>query len=174
MSDWSIQLGWLLVGVSVGGVVVLASRYLWRRNGHRAATLDGIKIEVHGVHPVEDLFVEDLWRATISMTNRSRKPRPLPVLASRATIAAGKKCYLAAVFLERNTPELSPDDVAIAWVEGTLPAGATPRSLVLAELRPRGAPRHVSLRIIPRWTNPVLAPVTAGPLLRMGWRGAGR
>jgi len=161
MSDWPIQLGWLLAGVSVGGVVILASRYLWRRIGHRAATLDGIKIEVHGVHPVEDLFVEDLWQATLSMTNRSRKPRPLPVLASRATITAGKKRYLATVFLERDAAELSPDDVAIVWVEATLSAGAIPRSLELVELRSGGAPRPLSLRTVPRTRDGRTAPVTA-------------
>jgi len=161
MSDWAFPLGWLLAGASIGVVAFLTGRQLWRGHGRRSASLDGVKIEVHGVHPVEDLVMENLWRVTISMTNRSRTPRPLPTLASRSTIAAGKKRYLASVVLERDITELSPDDVAIAWVEATLPAGATPRSLALAELRLRGAPRHVGLRILPRSTASGVALVTA-------------
>ena len=160
MSDWTFPLGWLLAGASIGVVAFLTGRQLWRGHGRRSASLDGVKIEVHGVHLVEDLVMENLWRVTISMTNRSRTPRPLPTLASRSTIAAGKKRYLASVVLERDITELSPDDVAIAWVEATLPASATPRSLALAELRLHGAPRHVSLRILPRSTAAGLAPVT--------------
>jgi hypothetical protein len=160
VSDWTFPLGWLLAGASIGVVVFLTGRQLWRGHGRRSASLDGVKIEMHGVHPVEDLVMENLWRVTISLTNRSRRPRPLPTLASRSTIAAGKKRYLASVVLERDITELSPDDVAIAWVEATLPAGATPRSLALVELRLHGAPRHVSLRILPRSTAAGLAPVT--------------
>lgn len=160
MSDWPPQPDWLLAGVSIGVVMLLTAQYVWRRVRRESATFDGVKIEVHGIHLVEDLFVENSWRATISMTNRSREPRALPALASRATITAGKKRYLATVFLERDAAELSPDDVAIVWVEATLSAGAIPRSLELVELRSGGAPRPLSLRTVPRTRDRRTAPVT--------------
>jgi hypothetical protein len=95
---------------------------------------------------VDDRLVDGLWRATLSMTNRSRRPRTLPVLASRATVAAARRVYLAAVFMERDVTELSPGEVAIAWVECVLPNGVNPGLVELAELRPGETNRRLRLR----------------------------
>lgn len=58
-----------------------------------------------------------MWRASLSMTNRSLRPGSLPVLASRATVVAGRKTYLAEVSVECGAAEPNPDQVALAGAE---------------------------------------------------------
>src|SRR3546814_13176305 len=109
---------------------------LGARQGRSGVTLRGVHLEVHGAIPAEDLVIETMWRGPLSMTNRSRRPRFIPVLASRATVVASRKTYLAQVYVEFGGDELSPDQAALAWAEFVLPGGVAPRSLSLEVLAP--------------------------------------
>lgn len=147
MSDWNPNLVWVVATVSVecalAAFVLLELRAVLPRSSTRRA---GIKIEAHGTHAVDNLIVECRWRTTISVTNRSRRPRPVPVFASRATVTAGRNVYLAAVFLERDLLELNPNEVLIVQVDCLLAAGLTPRNVELAELRAGRESRQLRLR----------------------------
>jgi len=146
MDPWISIVGW---GFATTACVLLAAIawLVWRAGHARPSRVQrGIRIELHGVHMVDDRVVDGLWRATLSMTNRSRRPRSLPVLASRATATAARRVYLAEVFMERDVTELSPGEVAVAWVECVLPNGVSPRLVELAELRPGKTSRRLRLR----------------------------
>lgn len=94
----------------------------WKRRARHVYVIDHVKLEMHPPGVVEDRVVEQLWRAAISMTNTSRRPRVLPVLAARATVRAGRSVFLADVYLDADLHELNPRDVALAWVEFVLPS----------------------------------------------------
>jgi hypothetical protein len=146
MTEWNSSLAGLVATACVGCVVIVAISFTQRARARRAVVRRGIAIKWEGARPVDDLIVECLWRTTISVTNQSRAPRQVPVLASRATVAAGRKVYLGSVFLERELLELNPDEVAVIWVDYLLPAGTLPRRVELSELRVRGDDRRVRLR----------------------------
>lgn len=150
MLGWISNIGWtaavvgvgcLLIGLVVAWVVWRASRPLSSRTSH------GMRIDAHSIHAVDDLIVECLWRTTMSVTNVSRRPRPVPVFASRATVTAGRKVYLASVFVERDLWELNPDEVAVVQVDCLLAAGAVPRKVELVELRGIIDSRRLQLRL---------------------------
>lgn len=105
--------------------------------------IDHVRVEMHPACIVEDRVIEQVWRAAISMTNVSRRPRLLPVLAERATVRAGIRAYLASVYLDADAFEVNPGAVAVAWVECVLPSESVPiavRADVLFGGRaPRGA-----------------------------------
>lgn len=146
MDHWIASVGW---GVSTTVCVLLQAIawLVWRAGHARPSRVQrGIRIELHGVYMVDDRVVDGLWRAALSMTNRSRRPRSLPVLASRATVAAARRVYLAEVFMERDVAELSPGEVVVAWVECVLPNGVSPGLVELAELRPGNTNRRLRLR----------------------------
>lgn len=113
----------------------------------RTLKRNGIKIEAHGMHLIDDLVIECVWRITISLTNYSRRPRRLPTLAARATVSARRKVYLAQVFLERHVYELSPNELALIEVDFVLPAGLTPQRMTISEL-PTGKQWSFALQAI--------------------------
>lgn len=95
----------------------------WKRRTRRVYVIDHVKLEVHPPCVIEDRVVEQVWRAAISMTNTSRRPRSLPVFAERATVRAGRCVYRADVYLDVDVRELNPRDAALAWIEFVLPVG---------------------------------------------------
>ena len=147
---WLEHSGSLLIcaatACAIGG-----SAWIWRMQRVLVAfTLHGVRLEVHGARPVEDLVIETMWRSSLSMTNRSRGPRRLPVLASRATVLAGGKTYLASVYVECDTQEVSPSQIALAWAEFVLPAGAEPRVITVWLLGGERRPRSMRFLLNPR------------------------
>ena len=119
----------------------------WKRRARHVYVIDHVKLEMHPPGVVEDRVVEQLWRAAISMTNTSRRPRVLPVLAQRATVRSGGRVFLANVYLETDVDEVSPGDVALAWVEFVLPGGKAPGVIVASRLRSDERARPL------RWTS---------------------
>lgn len=119
----------------------------WGRRARRVYMIDHMKVEMHPACVVDDRVVEAVWSAAISMTNTSRRPRVLPVMAERATVRAGSRVFLANVYLETHVDEVNPDDVALAWVEFVLPGGIAPGVIVVSRLR--GDERARPLR----WTS---------------------
>lgn len=135
---------WAALVIATASMVGIA----WRtRRARRVYAIDHVKLELHPPCVVEDRVVEAVWRAAISMTNMSRRPRVLPVLAERATVRAGSSVFLANVYLETHVDEVNPDDVALAWVEFVLPGGVAPGVIVVSRLR--GDERARPLR----WTS---------------------
>lgn len=120
----------------------------WKRRARHVYVIDHVKLEMHPPGVVEDRVVEQLWRAAISMTNTSRRPRVLPVLADRATVRAGRCVYLADVYLDANVHELNPRDVTLAWVEFALPSDAPAHRIDTGLLD--GGRRPRTLRWAPR------------------------
>lgn len=116
----------------------------WKRRARRAYVIDHVKLEMHPACVVEDRVIEQVWRAAILMTNTSRRPRPHPLLAERATVRAGRYVYLAGIYLDVDVQELNPRDVALAWVEFVLPsdlAADRVHAEILADERHRRALR---------------------------------
>jgi len=141
---------WALLVTATALTVGLAWK---KRRARRVYVIDHVKIEIHPPCVVEDRVVEQVWRAAISMTNASRRPRPLPLFAERATVRAGRYVYLADVYLDADIQELNPRDVALAWVEFVLPgdlAADRVHAEILADERHRRA-----LRWAPRSTSGV-------------------
>lgn len=144
MTWWLQYAGWLLIAAGTAGPIV----WIWlARQCRTRVTLHRVQIEVHAATPAEDLVIETMWRVSVSMTNRSRRPRRLPLLASRATGVAGRKTYLAAVFRECAADELSPDQVVLAWAEFMLPAGVAPRLIAIAVLGGSRGPLSLRFRL---------------------------
>lgn len=121
--------------------MVMAVVFVWWRRARRVYVIDHVKLEMHPACVVEDRVVEQVWRSAISMTNTSRRPRFLPVLAKRATVRTGRSVFLANVYLDSDVHELNPREVALAWVEFVLPENASPRRIdttsLLGDVRAR-------------------------------------
>ena len=126
--------------VAILGAILICRKRFAPRGAYR---IDHFRIELHDAHVIDDRIIEAVWRAAISMTNRTRQPRRLPILAERATVIAGSRTYIAYVYLETTSAELNPDDTALAWVEFVLPAGASPRSCSIVHLRHQRRPRRL-------------------------------
>lgn len=126
-----VQFWFVLVGVAG---VAIAVTWLMRRP-RRAFTIEHIRVELHDAHVVDDRVVDAVWRAAISMTNNSRRPRALPVFAARATVGARHRVYLADVYLEKDATEVNPRDIALAWIEFVLPADLWGWNVDLVHLR---------------------------------------
>ncbi|MBT8797461.1 hypothetical protein [Microbacterium flavum] len=113
----------------------------WKRGARRVYVIDHVKLEMHSACVVEDRVVEQVWRVAISITNTSRRPRLLPVLAERATVRADRCVFLANVYLDADVRELNPRAVALAWIEFVLPGGVSPRAIdtdiIVGDQRPR-------------------------------------
>jgi len=123
------------VWVVLAGVTALAVAVVWwKRRARRVYVIDHVRVEMHPACVVEDRVIEHVWRAAISMTNTSRRPRALPVLAERATVRVGRRAYLAHVHLDTVDVELNPGGVALAWVEFELPSGALPARIETHQL----------------------------------------
>ena len=135
---------WATLVIATASTIGIAC---WKRRARRVYVIDHVKLEMHPVSVVEDRVIEQVWRAAISMTNTSRRPRVLPVLAERATVRAGGRVFLANVYLETHVDEVNPDDVPLAWVEFVLPGGIAPGVIVVSRLR--GDERARPLR----WTS---------------------
>ena len=118
---------WAVLVIATASMVGLV---WWKRRARRVYVIDHVKLEMHPACIVEDRVVEQVWRAAISMTNTSRRPRLLPVLAERATVRTGRSVYLANVYLDADVRELNPLSVALAWVEFALPGGMLPGVIV--------------------------------------------
>ena len=112
----------------ISAIVIVALLVRRRRRFRRLpATINGIRIECQGAVLDEDLVVERNWRATLLMTNVTRKPVSVPVLGSRAVVTSGRKQYAGAVYLEREAREINPGDGLVAWVLVRLDSGGVPR-----------------------------------------------
>lgn len=112
---------WVVLVIATAATVGLV---WWKRRARRVYVIDHLKLEMHPPCVLEDHVVEQVWRAPISMTNTSRRPRPHPLLADRARVQAGRYVYFADVYLDVDARELNPRDVALAWVEFALPCDA--------------------------------------------------
>lgn len=145
MSNWLLSIG-ELISVTVFGGILVASSFCVVASRRTSLKRNGIKFEVHGANQIDDLIIESVWRITVSMTNRSRRPRRVALLASRATVSAGRNVFLARVFIERNCYELSPTEVMIADIDCVLPAGLSPRRIALEDLDARKAIRLSTAR----------------------------
>ena len=121
----------LLTTVGIGLAVVAVALLVRHRRRFRRlpATINGVRIECQGAILDEDLVLERNWRATLLMTNETRKPVSVPVLGSRAVVTAGRKQYAGTVYLEREASELNPGDGLVAWVLLRLDGGGVPRRL---------------------------------------------
>lgn len=113
----------------------------WRRRARHVYVIDHVKLEMHPLCVVEDRVAEKVWRAAISMTNTSRRPRLLPVLAERAGVHSGRYVFLANVYLDAEVEEVSPRQVELAWVEYVLADGERARTIVTSQLRCADLPR---------------------------------
>ena len=129
---------WLVL---VGGLALLIAAVLWKRRARRVYVIDHVRVEMHPACVVEDRVIEQVWRAAISMTNTSRRPRALPTFAERAAVRAGRREYLATVYLDADEVEVNPREVSLAWVESALPADVVPSLTRAVILRQRGTPR---------------------------------
>lgn len=109
----------------------------WKRRARLVYVIDHVKLEMHPACVVEERVVEQVWRAAISMTNTSRRPRLLPVLAERATVRTGRSVFLANVYLDADVRELNPQSVALAWVEFALPGDVSVNRTDIAFLTDR-------------------------------------
>lgn len=136
---------WAVIVVATASMVCLV---WWNRRARRVYLIDHVKLEMHPPCVIEDRVVEQVWRAAISMTNASRRPRSLPLLAERATVRAGRCVYLADVYLDTDVGELNPRAVTLAWVEFLLP-GDLAADRVHAEILAGGRHRR-DLRWAPR------------------------
>lgn len=129
-------------------VMALAVVFVWwRRRARRVYVIDHVKLEMHPPCVIEDRVVEQVWRAAISMSNMSRRPRPHPLLVDRARVRAGRYVYLADVYLEVNARELNPREVALAWIEFSLPSDAPAHRIHTGVLSGGSRPRTL------RWTG---------------------
>lgn len=120
---------------------VLAAGAWWKRRARRVYVINRVRVEMHPACVVEDRVIEQVWHAAISMTNTSRRPRTLPMFAERATVRAGRREYLATVYLDADVIEVSPADVAVAGVECVLPSGSVPIAFRTDVMHGRGERR---------------------------------
>ena len=74
--------GWMWAALVIAAASTIGVLW-WKRRARHVYVIDHVKLEMHPPGVVEDRVVEQLWRAAISMTNTSRRPRVLPVLAQR-------------------------------------------------------------------------------------------
>jgi len=135
---------WAVLVVATASMVGLV---WWKWRARHVYVIDHVKLELHATCVVEDRVSEQVWRAAISMTNTSRRPRLLPVFGERATVGASRRIFLANVYLETDVDEVNPDDVALAWVEFVLPSGMAPGVIVVSRLRSGERARPL------RWTS---------------------
>lgn len=136
---------WITIaGVVLIGLVMIAGLLSVRRR--RAVTVDHIRVELHEAHIIEDRVIEAVWRAAVSMTNISRRPRMLPVLAERATVRTRCREYLAVVSIDADLAEINPGEVALAWVEFVLPSPARPLRVDLGQLTGHTSARCLRFR----------------------------
>lgn len=162
MNVWS----WVVL---VGVAAVVAAGAWWKRRARRVYVIDHVRVEMHPACVVEDRVIEQVWRAAISMTNTSRRPRASPTFAGRATVRAGRREYLATVYLDADEVELNPRQVSLAWVDSVLPADVVPgltRAVLLRQRRTsrvlRFAPECDSGDAQPRRPKRSTAPVHLG------------
>ncbi|MFB8146668.1 hypothetical protein ACFC1W_07975 [Microbacterium sp. NPDC056003] len=124
---------WIWV-VLAGLAALAAGGVWWKRRARRVYVIDHVRVEMHPACVVEDRVIEQVWRAAISMTNTSRRPRELPVFGERAEVRAWNRVHLATVYLESDAVEANPGVVALAWVEFVLQGGERPRQVDVALL----------------------------------------
>src|SRR4051794_7141246 len=106
----------LRVWLSLVCIASVVAAFVWRKHRtRRFFTIDHVRVELHDACIVDDRVMDAVWRVAVSMTNISRRPRVLPVLAARATVTANHRTYLADVYLDADVCEVSPGDVALAW-----------------------------------------------------------
>lgn len=130
------------IWVVLAGVTALPVAVVWwKRRARRVYVIDHVRVEMHPACVIEDRVIEQVWRAAISMTNTSRRPRALPVFGERATVRARRRAYLATVYLDADDIEVSPGVVAVAWVECVLPSDSVPTAIRTHVLHSRSARR---------------------------------
>lgn len=114
--------------------------------------VDGVRLEVTAPLVVEDRVLEQVWEVPIILTNTTRRPRTVPVLAQRAEVRTKHARYTAEVTTDvswegehQTRLELNPAGTAIGSVWVVLPAGEAPVRLWLQELHPKQ--RHFLARL---------------------------
>jgi hypothetical protein len=140
---------WMLITIVGTALLVLAVTLLVRRRRRyrrMPTTIDGVRIEPQGAVVDEDLVIERNWRITLLMHNVTRKPAPVPVLSSRAVVAAGRKQHAGTVYLEREVRELNPGDALVVWVVVRLNGDEQPRFVELDHTPTGVGGRVVTLR----------------------------
>lgn len=111
--------------VVVAGLVLAAIvAVCLKRRGRRVYVIDHVRVEMYPACVVEARVIEQVWRAALSMTNLSRRPRAVPTFAERSTVRAGRREYLASVYFDADDLEINPRAVALAWIEYVLPMDA--------------------------------------------------
>lgn len=131
---------WIWVALALVAAAPIVGVW-WKRRARRVYVIDHVRVEMHPACVVEDRVIEQVWRAAILLTNTSRRPRALPTFAERATVRAGRREYLATVYLDADEVEVNPREVSLAWVESVLPADVVPSLTRAVLLRQRRTPR---------------------------------
>ena len=146
---------WAVLVIATASMVGLV---WWKRRARREYVIDHVKLEMYPPCVIEDRVVEQVWRAAISMSNMSR-PRPHPLPVDRARVRAGRYVYLADVYLEVNARELNPREVALAWIEFSLPSDAPAHRIHTGVLSGGSRPRTLGWALTCGETvpSPVLA-----------------
>ncbi len=126
--------------------LVLAAWLLLRAQNSPSLPADvaGIRLEVTAPLVVEDRVLEQLWEVPVVLTNTTRRPRTVPVLAQRAEVRTKQARYTAELTTEVSWGregggrlELNPAGTTIGSVWVVLPAGEVPVRLQLQELEPK-------------------------------------
>ena len=134
--------------------LVLAAWILLRAQNAPSLPADvaGIRLEVTAPLVAEDRVLEQLWEVPVVLTNTTRRPRTVPVLAQRAEVRTKHARYTAEVTTDvswegehQTRLELNPAGTAIGSVWVVLPAGEAPVRLRLQELHPKQ--RHFLARL---------------------------
>ncbi|WP_204948042.1 hypothetical protein [Microbacterium laevaniformans] len=107
--------------------------------------IGGIRIEVIAPVLSEDRVLEQVWEVPVVLTNKTRRPRAVPVLAQRAEVRTKRARYIAELTTEVSWEreedgarlELNPAGTTIGSVWVVLPAGEPPLRLRLQELQPK-------------------------------------
>ena len=135
---------WVLLACVLGGALVLVAWLLVRRRRRvrrLPATIGGVRITCEGAVMDADHVLEQDWRVTLLLRNVTRRPAEVPVLSSRGVVKAGRREYAGSVYFEGEVSELNPGESVVVWVVVRVPAGESPRKVVV-ELA--GGPRVVA------------------------------
>ena len=136
---------WLALLIAAIALVLAAWILLRAQNAPSLpADVAGIRLEVTAPLVVEDRVLEQLWEVPVVLTNTTRRPRTVPVLAQRAEVRTKQARYTAELTTEVSwwseggaRLELNPAGTTIGSVWVVLPAGEVPVRLQLQEVEPK-------------------------------------
>jgi len=147
ISSWLVP---LIAAIAFGVAGWLLLRVL--NSPSLPATIEGVRVEVTAARLAEDHVLEHVWTVTVVLTNTTRRPRTVPVLAQRAEVRTKQARYVAELTTEVSWEredgarlELNPAGTAIGSVWVVLPAGEAPVLLRMQQLEPKQ--RHLVARL---------------------------